>query len=114
MEKTDKQLASLIEKLQEVGFEQAPEVIEGAIRMIYLDGMLQLTIAGILLGITLLLITLFVWGIQEDKDAAANFGGFGGFFFLVVLIITSSAGNPWAKVFDPEAVLYYDLMKNIL
>ena len=112
MEKLDQSLATLVEKLQGAGFEQAPEVIDGAIRAIYYDGMLQLSFALfftiILLG---LLVLLFIGVFNNDGGV---YIGILGSLGCLILIIIWSANNPWLKVFDPQAAFYQQIMKGIL
>ena len=114
MEKTDEKLASLIEKLQDAGFAQAPEVIDGAIRAIHWDGVLQLGFAGLFAGLFLASIVLLFYGLTKENDEMGIAGGIGTVLFLFLMGIVGSAGNPWLQVFDPEATLYQQIISGLL
>ncbi len=111
MEKTDEKLASLIEKLQDAGFTQAPEVFDGAVRAIYWDGVVQLGAAAVAAGLFLLSLALVLLGCLKDSEATAAVGAL---MFLLMAAITSAAENPWLKVFDPEAAFYQQVLKGLL
>ena len=114
MEKTDEKLANLIEKLQDAGFTQAPEIIDGAIRAIHFDGVLAVT--GALLFGALFLVSLItlLYGATKDNDVLMGVGAIGSIFCLILTIIIGSARNPWLKMFDPEAALYQQIVKGLL
>lgn len=114
MEKTDEKLATLIEKLQDAGFSQAPEIINGAIRAIHFDGVLAVT--GALLFGALFLVSLItlLYGATKDNSNLIGVGGIGSFFSLILTIIIGSTRNPWLKMIDPEAALYQQIIKGLL
>ena len=116
MDKTDEQLATLIERLQEAGFAQAPEVINGAIRAIQGDGYMQLGVFGLLVLLLMVCVLIFVGSLSGEKDheSLAVTSLVGGFFTLVFLLVFGTIDNPWIKVFDPEASFYQQLIEGIL
>ncbi len=118
MEKTDEKLASLIERLQEAGFAQAPEIIDGAIRAIYWDGAAQLGFFGLLSTIFLGSVFTFLHGLFDtDHHLGENkvvAGSIGGIISLIGVLITGLADNPWLRVFDPEAYLYQQIVNGLL
>ncbi len=111
MEILDHSLATDGGKLQEAGFEQAPEVVAGAIRAIYWDGMIQLSIAS--LGFALLGVFLFtlVYGVIKKHDEMVFIGGLVGAVLFIFTIGLNVSNNPWLKVFDPQAAFYQQIMK---
>ena len=113
MEKTDAQLASLIEKLQEAGFGSAPEVIEGAIRAIQWDGTVQLwTVAAFGAVLVLSFIGIIISFVKDwEGFGGATIAAFIGSFILG--LIAATTGNPWLKVFDPKAALYQRIIEGI-
>ena len=113
MEKTDEKLASLIEKLQEAGFAQAPEVIDGAIRAIHWDGLVQLGVAGGVFGLLLVSIIVLLYGLNVGKDETAGAGAAGAVLCLVISLIANLQNNPWLRTFDPEAALYQQIIKGL-
>ncbi len=114
MEKTDEQLASLIEKLQEAGFAQAPEVIEGAIRAIYMDGVMQVVITIVFIVLLAIAVGLIIIGAMLDNDDTVTFGVVCSPFLLILAVAFGTISNPWARVFDPEAVFYYEIFSKVL
>ena len=116
MEKTDEKLAGLIEKLQDAGFAQAPEVIDGAIRAIYWDGTVTIVWAALwTLGTLFLLAVLCKWGKKIIGDSGDAFAALVvvnvGLLFITTLV--SLIGNPWLKVIDPQAAFYQQIMESI-
>jgi hypothetical protein len=107
MEKTDIAVASLIEKLQDAGFEQAPEIIDGTLRAIYADGIMSLMFIGLFTGILLISLVLLT------QSKTQKIGVIGTLVGLPNLIIWS-ASNPYLKVFDPAASFYQDVMNKVL
>lgn len=113
MEKTDEKLASLIGKLQNVGFAQVPEIIEGAMRGIQWDGTLQLGFFGLFAGLFLVSGIMFLNGFVKKNEDMTITGGVGTFIFLLLLTLTGITKNPWLKVFDPQAALYQRMVENL-
>ncbi len=113
MENLDLTLSLFIDKLRQAGFEQAPEVVAGAIRAIYWDGMVQLGIAS--LGFALLGVFLFtlVYGILKNYESTIAMGVLGGAVTFVVTLALNLSRNPWLKVFDPQAAFYQQIMKAV-
>ncbi len=114
MEKTDEQLASLIEKLQEAGFAQAPEVFDGATRAIYLDGIMQVIATTVLVTLLVIAVGLVVTGAVREDENVLIIGVTCSPFLLLFTAMAGMMGNPWAKVFDPEAVFYYEVLFKVL
>jgi len=117
-DKLDSTLAALVEKLQEIGFDKAPQIVEGAIVAIQADGMLQLVWFGILLIPIVLGAWLFCWGLSaspaDDADGAAGFG-FGLFTICFILsMVVGSIGNPWLKVSNPQASFSQSIVEKAL
>ncbi len=118
MEKTDEKLASLIERLQEAGFAQAPEIIDGAIRAIYWDGLVQIGYAGFFAILFLGAVGILLWGLLDDNDSRGTnkvvssivMGG----VFLFVILLVGTKDNPWLRMFDPEAALYQQIVEGLL
>ena len=113
MEKTDEKLASLIEKLQDAGFTQVPEIIEGAMRGIQWDGTLQLGFFGLFAGLFLILGIVFLSGLAKEDEDMVIVGSFGTAISLILLILTGTADNPWLKVFDPQAAIYQRMVEGL-
>lgn len=113
MEKTDEKLASLIEKLQEAGFAQAPEVIDGAIRAIHFDGVLAITGALIFGALFLVSVLTVLYGASKEDSNLVGTGIIGSAIFLLLAVLTGSIRNPWLKMLDPEAALYQQIIKGI-
>ena len=113
MEKTDEKLASLIEKLQEAGFAQAPEVIDGAIRAIYWDGLVQVTACVVIVIIFCLAVLTVIYGIRKDEDWASIVGGIGSLTMFFLAMIIAFTNNPWIKFFDPQAALYQRIIEGV-
>ena len=114
MEKTDEKLASLIEKLQEAGFAQAPEVIDGAIRAIQFDGLLALVGAGVFAALFLISIITLLYGATNNNGDLMGVGRFGSVVTLILTMMIGSIGNPWLKTFDPEAALYQHIVMSLI
>jgi len=108
-DKLDSTLATLVEKLQEIGFDKAPQVIEGAVTAIQADGVLQLIWFSILLIPIALGAWLFCWGLfaedGEDSEGAAGFGFGLSTVCLIIAMTIGSVGNPWLKASNPQASL---------
>ncbi len=116
MEQLDQSLSTLINKLQAAGFEQAPEVIAGAIRAIYWDGIMQLGTAIILFVLFLCFIGGIFMGLRENRtdDSVIFISSLGAICTGLMASISLLSGNLWLKVFDPQAALYQQIMKGIL
>ena len=113
MEKTDEKLASLIEKLQDAGFAQAPEVIDGAIRAIHWDGTIQLGFVTLFFGLLLTSLILLIYGVHKEDGNMVGVGGFGAAVNLFFALLLGTAHNPWLKTFDPQAALYQQIIEGI-
>ena len=113
MEKTDEKLASLIEKLQDAGFAQAPEVIDGAIRAIHWDGVIALGFVTLFFGMLLASLILLIYGAHKEDGNMVGVGGTGAAFSLFLALLLSTAQNPWLKTFDPQAALYQRMIEGI-
>ena len=113
MEKTDEKLASLIEKLQDAGFAQAPELIDGAMRAIHWDGVIQLGFVTLFLGLLLSSIILLIYGAHKENADMMGVGGVGATVNLVLSLLLGTAKNPWLKTFDPQAALYQQMIEGI-
>ena len=114
MEKTDEKLALLIEKLQDVGFAQAPEVIDAAIRAIVFNGTLQLGFGVLFLVLSCLMVALLIYGVHKDIEGLQIAGKIWTILFLPIMIALWAVENPWLKVSDPEAWLYFKMLSKIL
>ncbi len=114
MEKTDEQLASLIEKLQEAGFKQAPEIIEGATRAIYLDGVVQVVFASTFILLFVIALIILMVGVNRKNEDLVIFGMFTSVPLFLLFSLVASLGNPWARLLDPEAVLYHGILNRLL
>ncbi len=113
MEKTDEKLASLIEKLQDAGFTQVPEIMEGAIRGIQWDGTLQLGFFGLFAGLFLISGIVLLSGLVKENEDMAIPGFVGTAIFLILLVLAGAADNPWLKVFDPQAAIYQRMVEGL-
>ena len=114
MEKTDEKLAILIEKLQDAGFAATPEVLDGAMRAIYWDGIVQLAGFCILIILLFMFVGLTIHSAMLRKDDFAFFGFLGSIGCTILLLIIGTSDNPWLKVFDPQAHLYQQIIQGIL
>lgn len=114
MEKTDEKLASLIEKLQEAGFDYAPEVIDGAIRAMYYDGLVQLIAAATFATIFVISVVLVIFSLVKDNSDVGVLGIIGAVVCFILASTTLFIGNPWLLVFDSEAAFYQQLMSGII
>lgn len=113
MDKTDEQLASLIEKLQDAGFTQAPEVIDGTLRAIYADGIVSLVFLGLFAAMFLAALILSVYGAVNNIKKLPELGAIAALISFLFTIIFST-DNPWLKVFDPQASFYQQLVEKLL
>jgi len=112
MNETDTVLAKLIERMQEAGFAQAPEVIDGAVRAIFLDGVYQLGFMALFVCLLAFFIGAWIQGIKADKVIVQKFGYVGGAFSFCFFILWS-VGNPLVKVLDPQAALYQEIVSGL-
>ncbi len=113
MEKTDEKLASLIEKLQDAGFAQAPEVIDGAIRAIHWDGVIALGFVTLFFGLLLASLILLIYGARKENGDITGVGAVGAMVSLILALLFGTAQNPWLKTFDPQAALYQQMIEGI-
>lgn len=105
MDKTDGQIAELLKKLGDVGFDNAEAFLEAAMRGTYWDGVVQLSVFGVLTVTIVIAIALLIWSFVKDNELWPFCIAYSAFVGLIA-IITALAENPWLKVFDPEAALY--------
>lgn len=119
LEHTDEKLASLIEKMQQAGFDNAPQVIEGATRAIMWDGLVCLVA-----GTVLLLCGLFCArhvgahikkkSPTDNEDVVAVVTLVAGAVSLIFSIPMLLIGNPWMAVFDPSAAFSQQIFDKIM
>lgn len=114
MEKTDEAVAGLIEKLQDAGFTQAPEVIEGTIRAIAWDGTLQLWAGFGFMSLFGIFLAMFIYFLTKDSEDGVFVSFWCWLFSLIIGGLILVLGNPWLKVFDPQAAFYQQVMNGIL
>ena len=113
MEKTDEKLAAFIEKLQEAGFTQAPELIDGAVRATYADGVVSIVFLIIFAVMFVVFLNMFMKGVQSRNNNTQKAGAVGA-LLNVLFIILWSTNNPFLKFIDPQASLYQKILNGIL
>lgn len=113
MEKLDQSLATFVDKLQSAGFDQAPEVVAGAIRAVYWDGVIQLGIAVLCIALLVLFIGIIIISSIRDNTDVMCIGVFGGAIVFMFTVLANTVDNPWLRVFDPQAAFYQQIMQAI-
>lgn len=114
LENTDEKLAQLIEKLQDTGFANAPEFIEGVVRAEYYDGLVQVIGAGSFGLLFIFGLVGFGFALVKEWEGAAMASFFATLLGFLLALVLSTAGNPWLKLLDPEAAVYQWLMRGLV
>ncbi len=119
-ENLDLTLSLFIDKLRQAGFEQAPEVVDGAIRAIYWDGVMQVSAFVVLVLLTLVCVILVLTGLfsirlknNGQNDPAVGIGAIGCTVCGFAAVLAGTGANPWLKVFDPQAAFYQQIMEAV-
>ena len=111
MEELEGKLVELLDRAEELGIEIAPDVWDAPLRATYFDGAVAIATGSLILIVSLAVSTVLV--VLERKDPlqdyivpAVGVGILGTLLGIIPLV----AGNPWMKVFDPQAALIQKLL----
>ncbi len=113
MEKSDQAIASLIEKLQELGVDHVPGIIEGALRAIYLEGLIAIVASIVLYLICGGALMMVIQGVKKDCQELAIPGILLTFITGIAASIGMFSESAWIKLLDAEAYLYLSVLRGM-
>jgi len=116
---TDAAVANLITKMQEMGFNQAPDMFEGVVRKITIDGIVNVSAGGFFFVLFLLFMWSLMKGIKIESDNQDGcpyifVGIIAGVISISISLLITFSNSAIVKFLDPEAWFYAQLFNKLL